>query len=64
LPALLSFPHAALINEGLAELPNVAPAKVAGASLKNRIERAPQTALDCLGGPQTARNSPSNIEVV
>ena len=37
--------------------------KVAGASVKDRFKGAPQTALDRLRGPQTARNSPSNIEV-
>ena len=63
LPTLFRLPPLALVDDGVQELPNVPSANIRGISLKDGRERAPQTALDRLGGAQAADNAPSKIEI-
>jgi hypothetical protein len=63
LPALFRFPPFSLVGHGIQDLADVPPADIRGVSLKDWCERAPQTALDRLRGPQTAENPPAKIEI-
>ena len=63
LPPLFGFALSATVRDGVQELPNVASAKVGGASLQDHFKGAPQSALDLFCGAQATNNPPPKIEI-